>query len=77
MASIASYPGKKIVFTWQWEDDEAWKNRSSIVTVELFDRDGGTEIQLTHQQLPSETSRDRHNQGWNSVLDRFEKFFNR
>ena len=31
-------PGKKIVFTWQWEDDEVWKNHISVVTVELDDR---------------------------------------
>jgi uncharacterized protein YndB with AHSA1/START domain len=67
-------PGKKIVFTWKWEDDESWENHNSIVTVEFSARDGGTEVKLTHQQLPSEESRDRHNQGWSSVLDRLEKF---
>ena len=70
-------PGKKIVFTWQWDDDEAWKNVSSVVTVELADRDGGTELHLIHEKLPSEASRDRHNEGWNSVIDRLEKFFNK
>jgi uncharacterized protein YndB with AHSA1/START domain len=67
-------PGKKIVFTWKWDDDDVWENRSSIVTVELSDRDGGTELLLKHEQLPSEESRDRHNEGWNSVLDRLGKF---
>jgi uncharacterized protein YndB with AHSA1/START domain len=70
-------PGKKIVFTWKWDDDEAWENKSSTVTIELSDRDGGTEIKLTHVQLPSEESRNRHNEGWNSVLDRLERFFNK
>jgi uncharacterized protein YndB with AHSA1/START domain len=70
-------PGKKIVFTWQWEDDEAWEERFSVVTVELSDRDGGTELRLTHVQLPSAESRDRHNEGWNSVLDRLETFFSK
>lgn len=69
--------GKKIVFTWKWDDDEAWETQNSIVTIELSDRDGGTEVKLTHEKLPSEASRDRHNEGWNSVLDRFEKFFNK
>ena len=67
-------PRKKIVFTWRWDDDEAWENHDSVVTVELSDRDGGTEVKLTHEKLPSEESRDRHNEGWNSVLDRLEKF---
>ena len=67
-------PGKKIVFTWKHEGDEDWKNHNSIVTVEFFDRDGGTEIRLTHEKLPTEASRDDHEQGWNSVLDKVEKF---
>ena len=67
-------PGKKIVFTWQWDDDEAWENRTSVVTIELSERDGGTELRLKHEQLPSEESRDRHNEGWNSLLDRLEQF---
>ncbi len=70
-------PGKKIVFTWKWDDDEVWENRTSIVTVELSDRDGGTELRLKHERLPSEESRDRHNEGWKSVLDKLEKFLSK
>jgi uncharacterized protein YndB with AHSA1/START domain len=69
--------GKKIVFTWQWDDDEDWENHTSVVTVELSDHDGGTELRLTHEQLPSEQSRDGHTGGWNSALDKLEKFFSR
>lgn len=67
-------PGRKIVFTWQWEDDKASANRTSVVTVELFEHSGGTELRLKHEQLPSGESRDRHNEGWNSLLDRLERF---
>jgi len=70
-------PDKKIVFTWQWEDDEDWENHVSIVTVELDDADGGTELRLIHEQLPNEESRDGHTRGWNSALDKLEKFFSR
>jgi uncharacterized protein YndB with AHSA1/START domain len=71
------HPGKKVVFTWQWENDEVWENHISVVTVELSDRDGGTELRLIHEQLPNEQSRDGHNAGWNSALDKLEKFFSR
>jgi glutathione S-transferase len=67
-------PGRKIVFTWQWQDDEVWENHISIVTVELDDADGGTELRLRHEQLPNEASRDGHTGGWNSALDKLEKF---
>jgi uncharacterized protein YndB with AHSA1/START domain len=70
-------PDKKIVFTWKWDDDENWAEHNSVVTVELSDRGGGTEVRLVHEKLPSEESRDRHNEGWNSVLDRLEKFFSK
>jgi uncharacterized protein YndB with AHSA1/START domain len=70
-------PGNKIVFSWQWLDDEDWENQISIVTVELFDREGGTELRLTHERLPNEDSRDGHTRGWNSALDKLEKFFSR
>ena len=70
-------PGKKIVFTWQWQDDEDWENHISIVTVELSDRDGDTELRLTHEQLPNEASRDGHTRGWESALDKLAKFFSK
>ena len=68
-------PGRRVVFTWKWDDDENWENYDSVVSVDFSDRDGGTELRLTHVQLPSEASRDRHNEGWNSVLNRLEEFF--
>jgi uncharacterized protein YndB with AHSA1/START domain len=68
-------PEKKIVFTWKHCDDELCENQISIVTVEFSDRDGGTELRLKHEQLPGEESHeDRTPRGWNSVLDRLEKF---
>ena len=70
-------PGKKIVFTWHWEDDEDWANHISIVTVELEDAAGGTELRLTHERLPNEESCRGHRGGWNSTLDKLEKLFSK
>jgi uncharacterized protein YndB with AHSA1/START domain len=67
-------PEKRIVFTWQWDDDKVWENRTSLVTIEFSHRDGGTEVRLRHEQLPSEESRNRHSEGWNSLLNRLEQF---
>lgn len=69
-------PDRKIVFTWRWQDDEAWENHDSLVTVELSDVPGGTELRLLHEQLPSEESRDNHNRGWSSLLNKLETFLN-
>ena len=70
-------PGKRIIFTWQWVDDEAWENHTSVVTVEFVESHGGTELRLKHEQLPSAESRDRHNEGWNSLLERLEQFISK
>jgi uncharacterized protein YndB with AHSA1/START domain len=43
---------KRIVFTWQWEDDEDLEAHFSIVTVELDDCGEGTELRLTHERCP-------------------------
>jgi uncharacterized protein YndB with AHSA1/START domain len=67
-------PDKRIVFTWQFDDDETWRDSVSTVTVDLEDCDGGTALTLTHEQLPNEQSRDNHARGWESVLQELEKF---
>jgi uncharacterized protein YndB with AHSA1/START domain len=67
-------PGRKVVFTWQWQDDEDWERHESIVTVEFSDCDGGTEVRLIHERLPSKESRDRHSEGWTNILKKLEKF---
>ena len=67
-------PDRKIVLTWQWQDDEDWDNVVSVVTVELDDAEDGTELRLRHERFPNDTSRENHGQGWNSVLDRLESF---
>jgi len=67
-------PDRKIVFTWRLQEDEDWKDHNSIVTVEFFDQADGTKVSLTHENLPTKPSRDDHDQGWNSVLDKLEAF---
>lgn len=67
-------PDRKVVFTWQWQDDEDWAMHHSVVTVELSDAEGGTDLCLTHEQLPNENSRTGHARGWNGALDKLEKW---
>ena len=45
------------------------------MTVELEERDGYTELRLTHERLPSEQSRDNHTQGWSGTLDKLQRLF--
>jgi len=67
-------PPEKLVFTWQWEDDpNHHDNGDTLVTVELFDRGGKTEVVLTHERFPNPRSRDEHDHGWAGCLDAIAK----
>ena len=59
---------RRLVFTWIWESGD-WGGLETEVRLEFKDSDGGSELVLTHSQLPSENSRDLHEQGWTSSLD--------
>jgi uncharacterized protein YndB with AHSA1/START domain len=57
-----------LVFTWAWEHDE--DAVQMLVSIELAAANGGTDMRLLHERLPSETSRDLHNEGWAGCLAR-------
>jgi uncharacterized protein YndB with AHSA1/START domain len=66
-------PPEKLVFTWRWENEPA-HTVETLVTVELFDRVGSTELVLTHERFADEASRDEHHKGWNGCLERLGHF---
>jgi len=60
-------PPDRLVFTWRWDgtgDDDP----ETLVTVELRERSGGTEVVLTHERFTSVASRDEHRKGWQGCL---------
>jgi len=63
----------KLVYTWNFSGQPGLDFGESQVTVEFLDRKGATEVQITHEQLPSEELKEDHNKGWNGSLDRLEK----
>lgn len=63
--------GRKLVFTWAWEGTP---ERVSLVTIEIKPTTGGCELTLTHERFFDEEARDRHQQGWTAVLERFERY---
>lgn len=64
-------PEKKLVFTWEWP---AMPERESLVTFLLTPFDGGTELTLIHEQLPDESARNSHMQGWSGWFDKLQNF---
>jgi uncharacterized protein YndB with AHSA1/START domain len=63
-------PTTKIVFTWQPQNDEDWKDGESLVTIDLTTHGAETELKLTHEGLPTPESRDSHENGWSASADR-------
>ncbi len=59
----------RLVYSWQWEQDDGQPGHVSTVTVE-FQADGErTNLILEHTDLASAESRDQHAHGWNACLD--------
>ena len=55
---------RKLAFTWRSVNTD---DRVTTVTIEFFDRDGKTEVVLTHEQLPPGQV-DSHRKGWADIL---------
>jgi uncharacterized protein YndB with AHSA1/START domain len=64
-------PDRKLVFTWEWPGST---EKESLVTFLLKQVDDGTELTLTHEQLPDEEARVSHEMGWNGLLEKLVTF---
>jgi uncharacterized protein YndB with AHSA1/START domain len=65
-------PGKRLSMTWIWEEDNPADEQETLLTIDLAPHGSGTELTLTHEQFRSEESRNNHEFGWNSMLDKME-----
>jgi uncharacterized protein YndB with AHSA1/START domain len=57
-------PPARLVFSWI---SQATDHKSTEVTLEFLERRGGTELVLTHRQLPV-AQIESHREGWSSAL---------
>jgi uncharacterized protein (TIGR03086 family) len=62
-------PGKRVVFTWGWEDSAELPPGASTVIVTLEPAEGGTLVRLVHEGLTGEQA-ESHGQGWSHYLGR-------
>jgi uncharacterized protein YndB with AHSA1/START domain len=62
-------PHRRLVFTFGWEHVPFVRATDSVVTVEFHDRDGQTEIVITHERLAGRPLRALHREGWERCLD--------
>ncbi len=66
-------PEERLVFSWepQWGKE---KGTPTTVTVELRDKDGGTELMLTQSVFSTLDARDRHARYWEGCLDSLQSY---
>ena len=70
---VALNPFDQVAFTWEWEGDEVEVN--SLVTIELTEKDGLTEMVLVHDKLESQNMVDIHSEGWTGCLSQLDEYF--
>ncbi len=63
-------PPERLSYTWIWEEDTPEEEHETLLSIEFNDLGEETEVVLTHENLASAESRDRHTEGWNQVLDK-------
>jgi uncharacterized protein YndB with AHSA1/START domain len=64
---------ERLSMTWRWQEDDPADEFDSLVTLEFNELGAETEVVLTHAQLRSVESRDRHEGGWSDILDQLAK----
>ena len=62
-------PGRRVVFTWGWEDSGELPPGASTVIVTLEPAEGGTLVRLVHEGLTGEQAAS-HAEGWSHYLGR-------
>ena len=62
----------RLVFTWTWEAPDPHAGIETLVIVRIEPVGSETEVVVTHERFPSWESRDRHDAGWSTTLDRLE-----
>ena len=65
-------PGKRVVYGWGWEGNDALPPDASTVTVTIEAVEGGTLVTLTHEGLNEEQEKS-HAEGWDHYLERLQQ----
>jgi uncharacterized protein YndB with AHSA1/START domain len=63
-------PVHRLAYTFGWEGGQEVPPGSSLVEIDLIERDGGTLVRMTHSGLPNEAQCASHNKGWAHYLGR-------
>lgn len=65
---------ERLAFSWTWEPPDPHAGVATRVIVELHEMGEETEIVVTHERLPDEETRKRHDEGWAATLERLSEW---
>lgn len=68
---------RRLAFTWTWEPPDPHAGVETLVTIDLYEKEGGTELALTHARFPTEQLMRQHEDGWGATLDRLKELIGR
>ena len=63
-------PVHRLAYSFGWDDRPGVPPGSSLVEIDLIERDGGTLVRMTHSGLPTEEERAGHAKGWQHYFER-------
>ena len=63
-------PVHRLAYSFGWEGDEAVPPGSSLIEIDLIERNGGTLLRMTHSGLPDAETAAAHDKGWTHYLGR-------
>ena len=66
-------PVHRLAYTFGWEGREKVPPGSSLIEIDLIDKEGGTLLRMTHSGLPSAAHQASHAKGWIHYIDRLSK----
>jgi uncharacterized protein YndB with AHSA1/START domain len=65
-------PVHRLAYSFGWEERENVPPGSTLIEIDLLDRDGGTLLRMAHSGLPSAQECADHDKGWAHYLGRLE-----
>ncbi|HXZ15034.1 MAG TPA: SRPBCC family protein, partial [Roseiarcus sp.] len=63
-------PVHRLAYSFGWDGSDAVPPGSSLIEIDLIERNGGTLLRLTHSGLPDAIEVAKHNDGWAHYLAR-------
>ena len=66
-------PVHRLAYSFVWEGNDKVPPGSSLIEIDLVDKDDGTLVRFTHSGLPDAVEVANHAKGWAHYLDRLQR----